>query len=86
MPCGVLWPDVQGLIGNGVVIAPDAFLNEVEALEGRVIDVHGRVLISERAHLVMPYHVVMDELSERAKGEDRRDTGSDGRSDRTECR
>jgi adenylosuccinate synthase len=70
VPCGVLWPNVQGLIGNGVVIAPDAFLGEVEALEGRGIDLHGRVLVSERAHLVMPYHVVMDELSERTKGEE----------------
>ena len=69
VPCGVLWPDVQGLVGNGVVIAPDAFLNEVDGLDGRGIDVHGRVFISERAHLVMPYHVVMDNLFEKAKGE-----------------
>ena len=69
VPCGVLWPDVQGLIGNGVVVAPDTFLKEVEELEGRGIDVYGRVLISERAHLVMPYHLVMDQLFEKAKGE-----------------
>ena len=69
VPCGVLWPDVQGLIGNGVVVAPDAFLDEVREIEGQGIDVHDRVLISERAHLVMPYHVVMDNLFEAAKGE-----------------
>ena len=69
VPCGVLWPDVQGLIGNGVVVAPDAFLDEVREIEGQGIDVQDRVLISERAHLVMPYHVVMDNLFEAAKGE-----------------
>ena len=69
VPCGVLWPDVQGLIGNGVVVGPDAFLKEIEELEGRGIDMDGRVLISERAHLVMPYHLVMDQLFEKAKGE-----------------
>ena len=69
VPCGVLWPDVQALIGNGVVVAPDAFLDEVREIEEQGIDVQGRVLISERAHLVMPYHVVMDNLFEAAKGE-----------------
>ena len=69
VPCGVLWPRVQGLIGNGVVVAPDAFLEEVNRIDARGIDIEGRVLISERAHLVMPYHVVMDNLSEAAKGE-----------------
>ena len=69
VPCGVLWPDVQGYIGNGVVVAPDAFLDEVEEIEGRGIDIQGRVLISERSHLVMPYHVVMDNLFEAAKGD-----------------
>ena len=69
VPCGVLWPDTQGLIGNGVVVGPDTFLREMEGLEDRDIDVDSRVLISERAHLVMPYHVVMDNLFELAKGE-----------------
>ena len=69
VPCGVLWPNVQGYIGNGVVVAPDAFLDEVEEIEGRGIDIQGRVLISERSHLVMPYHVVMDNLFEAAKGD-----------------
>ncbi len=70
VPCGVLWPKVQGVIGNGVVVAPDAFLDEIDGLEERGISLDDRVLISDRAHLVMPYHVVMDELSEAAKGED----------------
>ena len=68
VPCGVLWPDVQGVIGNGVVVAPDAFLDEIDGLDDREIGVAGRVLVSERAHLVMPYHVLMDGLSETAKG------------------
>jgi adenylosuccinate synthase len=69
VPCGVLWPDVQGLIGNGVVVGADTFLKEIEGLEDRGFDMDGRVLISERAHLVMPYHVVLDQLFEKAKGE-----------------
>ena len=68
VPCGVLWPDVQGVIGNGVAVAPDAFLEEIEVLEGRGISVADRVMVSERAHLVMPYHVLLDGLSEAAKG------------------
>lgn len=68
VPCGVLWPKVQGVIGNGVVVAPEAFLSEIDGLINRGVKVDGRVLISDRAHLVMPYHVVMDELAETSKG------------------
>ena len=68
VPCGILWPDVVSVIGNGVVVDPDALLEEITGLEHRGIDLTGRLMVSERAHLVMPYHVVLDGLAEEAKG------------------
>jgi len=68
IPCGVLTPNVLGIIGNGVVVDPAALLEEIGGLEKRGIDLTGRLIVSERAHLVMPYHVVIDELAEAARG------------------
>ena len=68
VPCGVLWPEVQGVVGNGVVVDPDVFLDEIDHLEARGEQVAGRVTISERSHLVMPYHIVLDQLAEAARG------------------
>ena len=68
VPCGVFSPDVINVIGNGVVVDPDALLDELSGLQQRGIDLKGRLMISERAHLVMPYHVVLDELAEAARG------------------
>ena len=68
VPCGVFWPKVINVIGNGVVVDPDALLDEIAGLQQRGIDLTDRLMVSERAHLVMPYHVVLDELSEAARG------------------
>ncbi len=68
IPVGVLWPKVQGVIGNGVVVNPDVFLSELNDLEQKKQNVSDRVKISERAHIVMPYHVILDNLNEIAKG------------------
>ena len=68
VPCGVFWPEVINVIGNGVVVDPDALLDEIAGLQQRGIDLTDRLMVSERAHLVMPYHVVLDELSEAARG------------------
>ena len=68
IPVGVLWPNVQGVIGNGVVVNPDVFLSEINELEKRNQNVSDRIKISERAHIVMPYHVILDNLNEIAKG------------------
>ena len=68
IPCGVLWPQTLNLIGNGVVVDPDVLLDEIDSLERRGIDIADRIVISERAHLIMPYHVVLDHLSERDRG------------------
>ena len=69
VPAGIFWPEGINVIGNGVVVDPGALLQEISELKQRGIDLAGRLLVSERAHLVMPYHVVLDELAEAAKGD-----------------
>ena len=68
VPAGIFWPQALCVIGNGVVVDPDALLEEISGLEKRGIDLTDRLVVSERAHLVMPHHVILDELSEVAKG------------------
>lgn len=67
IPSGICWPGVYGIIGNGVVINPDVLLNELSELTSRDIDT-SRVYISERAHVIMPYHILQDRLEEKARG------------------
>lgn len=68
VPSGIFWPHTVGVIGNGVVVDPDVLTQEIEGLARQGIDLEGRLLVSERAHLIMPYHVLLDRLSEAAKG------------------
>jgi adenylosuccinate synthase len=67
IPAGIFWPQVTCVIGNGVVVDPKALLDEIDEFEAKGIDV-SRLVISDRAHLVMPYHVVLDSLEEGARG------------------
>ena len=67
VPSGILWPQVICVIGNGVVVDPDVLLSELEGLEQRGVDTD-RLYVSERAHLIMPYHVLLDQLEERSRG------------------
>ncbi len=67
VPSGICWPDVDGIIGNGVVVDPDVLIGELEGLASRGIDTT-RFYVSERAHVVMPYHVMLDRLEEEARG------------------
>ena len=67
IPSGICWPGVYGIIGNGVVVNPDVLLNELGELTSRDIDT-SRVYISERAHVIMPYHILQDRLEEKARG------------------
>ena len=69
VPSGIFWPETMGVIGNGVVVDPDGLLQEITELQQKGIDLTGRLMVSERSHLVMPYHVVLDELAEAAKGD-----------------
>ena len=56
LPSGILHPGVRCVIGNGVVIDPVALFSEIETLAGQGIDVGDRLLISDRAHVILPYH------------------------------
>ncbi|MFB3097880.1 MAG: adenylosuccinate synthase, partial [Dehalococcoidia bacterium] len=67
VPSGICWPDVYGIIGNGVVVNPDVLAGELEMLASRGIDT-SRLYVSERAHVIMPYHILLDNLEEEARG------------------
>jgi adenylosuccinate synthase len=60
VPSGILRPDKRALIGNGVVVDPAALLKEIEILEQKGINVAGRLFISNRAHLIFPYHRLLE--------------------------
>jgi adenylosuccinate synthase len=67
VPSGICWPQVYGIIGNGVVVDPDVLMGELSQLASRGIDT-SKLYVSERAHLIMPYHVLLDSLEEEARG------------------
>ena len=71
VPCGVLRPDCQAVIGNGVVLDPMAFLNEVEKLRDAGLNVDGQLFVSNRAQVILPYHRMI-ELAARARRDGRR--------------
>ncbi|MFC1639906.1 adenylosuccinate synthase [Gemmatimonadota bacterium] len=64
VPTGVLQPDTRCMIGNGVVLDPETFVAEVESLEARGIELAGRLAVSDRTHLVLPYHKLLDQAAE----------------------
>jgi adenylosuccinate synthase len=70
MPSGILYPDVTCIIGNGVVVDPKVLLREIAQLRERGIEPKNLV-VSERAHMVMSYHPLFDQLEEEARGDDR---------------
>jgi adenylosuccinate synthase len=67
VPSGIFYPHVVCIIGNGVVINPAVLLAEIELLNQRGVDT-SQLFISDRAHLIMPYHVLLDGLEEEARG------------------
>ncbi len=67
VPAGIFWPGVTCIIGNGVVVNPEPLLVELGELEAKGVDT-SRLLVSDRAHLIMPYHVLLDSLEEKARG------------------
>jgi adenylosuccinate synthase len=67
IPSGILRAGVKCVIGNGVVIDPQALLDEIKILEDNGIKVEGRLFISHNAHLIMPYHKLLDSISESGK-------------------
>ena len=68
LPSGILHSHVQCLIGNGVVLEPQALLKEIRALEARDIDVRDRLKISPACQLILPYHIALDQAREKARG------------------
>jgi len=69
IPSGILHEGKKCLIGNGVVVSPEALVREMDNLEARGIDTVGRLFISEQAHVIMPYHVALDLAREERKGD-----------------
>ncbi len=78
IPSGILHDGVLCVIGNGVVVDPQALFKEIEELAQLGIDVGDRLLISEKAHLILPYHRELDVLSEARRGERKIGTTSRG--------
>jgi adenylosuccinate synthase len=78
IPCGILRPGRHAVIGTGVVVDPAALVKEIETLAKAGIDVQGRLHISNRAHLIFPYHRELDKAAESARGADKIGTTSRG--------
>ncbi len=70
IPAGILHPKTACVIGSGVVLDPKVLLREIDDLEAQGADL-SNLVISERAHMIMPYHPVFDRLEEAARGDDR---------------
>ena len=68
IPCGVLRPGCRGVIGNGVVLDPIAFLSEVQRLRDAGVQIEGNLFVSNRAHVILPYHRMVELASENAPG------------------
>jgi adenylosuccinate synthase len=68
VPSGIFAPQAVALIGGGVVIDPAVLLEEIDALRAAGLEMEGRLWVSPRSHIIMPYHKVLDGLYEAAKG------------------
>ena len=77
IPSGILRDGVQCLIGNGVVLAPDALLKEIEGLEETGVPVRERLKLSPACPLILPYHVALDQAREAKRGDEK--IGTTGR-------
>ncbi|HWO74164.1 MAG TPA: adenylosuccinate synthetase, partial [Dehalococcoidia bacterium] len=67
VPAGIFYPDKTCIVGNGVAVDPQVLLEEIDTLEARGVSTE-RLLISDRAHVVMPYHPLIDQLDEKLRG------------------
>lgn len=68
IPSGIFHKNSINIIGNGVVMDPVVFIKEIEALEKFNIDIHSRLLVSRKTHLILPTHRLLDAASEASKG------------------
>jgi adenylosuccinate synthase len=78
MPCGVLQPGCKNVIGNGVVLDPVFFLKELNKLRDLKIDIEGRLFVSNRAQVILPYHRMIELAAESAPGRKKIGTTSKG--------
>src|SRR6185503_520630 len=78
LPSGILHPGISCIIGNGVVVDPQALFAEIDEIEKAGIAIGKRLLISDKAHLILPYHRDLDLLSEARRGERKIGTTSRG--------
>jgi adenylosuccinate synthase len=78
IPCGVLRPGCRGIIGNGVVLDPIAFLKEVAKLRGLGVRIDGQLFVSNRAQVILPYHRMIELAAESAPGRQKIGTTSRG--------
>src|SRR6266540_2815407 len=78
VPSGILHPGVTCVIGNGVVVDPQALFAEIDELTKNGIDVGNRIVVSDKAHLILPYHRDLDLLAEARRGERKIGTTSRG--------
>lgn len=77
IPSGIFFPAKTAVIGNGVVINPKALVEEIDYLTDQNIET-GELVISSRAHVIMPYHILLDRLQEQAKGDQKVGTTNKG--------
>ncbi len=70
IPSGILYPTTTCVIGNGVVLDPRVLLEEMQQVQSRGISID-KLVISDRAHLIMPWHPILDKLEEEQRGDDR---------------
>ncbi len=78
IPSGILHPGVTCIIGNGVVVDPLALFAELDEIAGMGVDATGRLLVSDKAHVILPYHRELDMLHEARRGERKIGTTSRG--------
>ena len=78
IPSGILHDEKLNVIGNGVVVDPIAFFSEIDYLQEEGVKVTPeKLIVSDRAHVIMPYHKVLDKLKEKARGKN--DIGTTGK-------
>ncbi len=78
IPCGVLRPETKGVIGNGVVLDPMAFLSEVRKLKEAGLPIDNQLFVSNRAQVILPYHRMIELAAENAPGRTKIGTTSRG--------
>ncbi|HET9134225.1 MAG TPA: adenylosuccinate synthase [Gemmatimonadales bacterium] len=67
IPSGILHQGASCVVGNGVVLDPETFFHELDEVTAQGVDISGRLFISERAHVVLPYHKLLDQASEKSQ-------------------